>query len=104
MKTWQVYYSEPAESDLEDIYCYIAEELQAPDTALKLTKRIMDRIGKLDEMPKRHPVVRNAKWNERGLRRMNVENFAVFYLPDDDERIVNIVRILYGGRDMDEIL
>jgi len=104
MKTWRIHYSEPAESDLEDIYCYIAEDLQAPDTASGLTKRLIERIEKLDVMPKRYPVVSNAKWSKRGLRRMNVENFAVFYLADDNSQIVNVVRILYSGRDIDEIL
>ena len=40
-------------------------------------------------------------WRSRGLRRMAVDNYCVFYIPDNDARTVEIIRVMYGGRDID---
>ncbi len=37
-------------------------------------------------------------------RIMNVENYLVFYIPNKDEEVVNVIRVIYGGRDIDEVL
>jgi len=104
MNVWMIEYTEPAEADLDDIFCYIAENLHAPGTAKEQIRRIIERISKLDAMPKRYPLYNKGKWRALGLRRTIVDNFAIFYLPDDAGRIVTIIRILYGGRDIDEIM
>ena len=54
--SWQVLYTKRANEDLQNIYRYIAEELKVPDTAQKLTVKIMDKIDTLNEMPKRNPL------------------------------------------------
>jgi toxin ParE1/3/4 len=104
MKIWDIEYARSAETDLDDIYRHIAESLSVPDIAIKQIRRIVERVSKLDAMPKRYPVYEREKWGSIGLRRTNVDNFAVFYLPDDVRYTVTIVRILYSGRDIDEIL
>lgn len=35
---------------------------------------------------------------------MPVDNFCVFYIPDLDRQTVSIVRVMYGGRDVDSVL
>ena len=35
---------------------------------------------------------------------MTVDNFIVFYIPNAEEKIVTIIRVMYGGRDIDEQL
>ena len=61
-----------------------------PDTAKNQTRRIMDAVNSLDEMPMRYSLYRNAPWHSRGLR----------FLPV----VVSIVRIMYGGRDVSKQL
>ena len=34
------------------------------------------------------------------LRLMPVDNYVVFYIPNDERRVVNVVRIIYGGRNI----
>ncbi|MEE3473427.1 MAG: hypothetical protein VZR24_22590 [Butyrivibrio hungatei] len=36
------------------------------------------------------------------MRRLNVDNYAVLYLVDEDHERVEIIRILYGARDLDK--
>ncbi len=39
-------------------------------------------------------------WHSRGLRIMPVDNFHVFYIPNKETTIVTIIRVMYGGRDI----
>lgn len=94
---WNVVYSAQARSDLRKIYEYIAYDLLVSEIAVGQTRRIMKEIRLLDEMPMRHPVYKDEPWNSQGVRYFPVDNYLVFYLPDESQSIVNIVRIMYGG-------
>ena len=37
----------------------------------------------------------------RRLRAAPVDNYLVLYIPDDDTQVVTIIRVMYGGRDVD---
>lgn len=102
--SFHVVYSAEARQDLRDFYQYIAFELLEPETAAGQANRIMNEISSLDEMPMRHRRYEEEPWYSQGLRVMPVDNYLVFYLPDETNEIVNIIRIMYGGRDISKQL
>ena len=102
--TWNVSYAQRARNDLRGIYEYIAYNLFVPTTAKKQVRAIMEEISKLDENPLRFPIYRNEPWKSKGLRSFHVNNYMVFYMPDEAKRTVTIVRIMYGGRNIDKEL
>lgn len=102
MNIWDVVYTEQAENDLRGIFEYIALYLFEPGVAKTQTKRIMEAISKLNELPFRHRLFENEPWNSRGVRAMPVDNYLVFYLPVEDKKTVVVIRIMYGGRDIDK--
>ena len=89
---------------MRDIYEYIACELLVPETAAGQTERIMKAIRSLEQMPMRHRLYEEEPWHSQGLRVLPVDNYLVFYLPDENSATVNIIRIMYGGRDIDKQL
>ena len=97
---WKIVYSAQARLDIRNIYEYIANELCAQDTAANQTRRIMQNIRKLDELPMRFHVYEEEPWHSMGIRFFPVDNYLVFYLPIEPDETVNIVRIMYGGRDI----
>ena len=97
---FNVVYSSEARQDLRDIYEYIAYELLEPDTAAGQTNRIMKVARSLEQMPMRHRLYEEEPWHSQGLRFLPVDNYLIFYLPDETNNIVNIIRIMYGGRDV----
>ena len=97
---FNVVYSSEARQDLRDIYEYIAYELLEPDTAAGQTNRIMKAARSLEQMPMRHRLYEEEPWHSQGLRFLPVDNYLIFYLPDETNNIVNIIRIMYGGRDV----
>ncbi|OPX44773.1 plasmid stabilization system protein [Ruminiclostridium hungatei] len=64
----------------------------------------MKAIRTLDEMPMRHQLCTDEPWISQGVRYVPVDNYLVFYLPDESKNTVNVVRIMYGGRDVREQL
>lgn len=102
--SWNVFYTEKAENDLRAIYEYIAYSLLVPMTAKKQVKAIMGEISKLDENPLRFPLYKNEPWRSKGLRSFPVNNYMVFYMPDEVKKAVTVVRIMYGGRNIDKEL
>ncbi|MGN1113372.1 MAG: type II toxin-antitoxin system RelE/ParE family toxin [Acutalibacteraceae bacterium] len=97
---WNIVYSDKARQDLLGIYTYIADELLAPKAASEQTKRIMKAIRSLEEMPMRYRLFDDEPWHSKGLRLFPVNNFLVLYLPVKADGTVNIVRIMFGGRDI----
>lgn len=98
--SWNIVYTAQARQDLRDIYEYIALELLAPENAARQTQRIMKAIRSLGEMPMRHQLYGEEPWYSRGVRFLPVDNYLIFYLSEETQNTVNIVRIMYGGRDV----
>jgi toxin ParE1/3/4 len=104
MNTWKIVYTERAEYDLRGIYEYIAFFLLEPEIAKKQTRRIMDAVAKLNQIPLRCPLYEKAPWRDRGLRVLQVDKYLAFYLPIATRETVAIIRIMYGGRNIEEHL
>ena len=96
----EVIYSARARQDLRNIYEYISYDLLVPETATRQTRRIMKEMRLLDEMPMRHRLYDDEPWHSQGVRFFPVDNYLVFYLPDETKNTVYIVRIIYSGRDI----
>ena len=108
MRQYTVAYTERAEEDLRGIHEYIAGILLAPVAAGKQSSRILNAIAGLDQMPERFRLYDNEPWHSKGLRVMPTGNYLVFYVsvesPSEPKGLVSIIRIIYGGRDVDEEL
>jgi len=98
---WNVDYADSAKQDLREIYQYVSYVLLEPAIAAKQTDRIMDAADSLDNMPMRHRLYDKEPWRSMGLRVLPVDNWVVLYVPDEAKRIVKIIRVIYGGRDID---
>ena len=98
---YEVFTTEQAAADLRAIFEYIAYELLAGENAIKQLNRLEEAILSLDEMPERYHLYDKEPWRERNLRIMPVDNYLVFYIPQDDDKTVTIIRVMYGRRDID---
>lgn len=55
-------------------------------------------------MPMRFREYDTELWRSKGVRIMPVDNYVVLYVPDDEKGIVTVIRVMYGGRDIDREL
>jgi toxin ParE1/3/4 len=104
MNSWKVVYTEQAARDLRGIHEYIAFSLLEPEIAKNQTRRILDTVAKLDQMPLRCPLYEKEPWHSKGLRVLPVDHYLAFYLPVQASKTVAVIRILYGGRSLEEQL
>ena len=93
-----------ADNDIRNIYEYIAYELQSPENASGQLDRIEKCIMSLDDMPERYRFYDREPWKSRGLHIVPVDNYCVLYIVDNDDSTVSIMRVMYGGRDIDDQL
>ena len=98
MKCYHVRITRHAMEKLRDIQTYIAVRLGSPLTAERQRDRLLDAIGRLSGSPNRFRVVDFEPEHSRGIRRMNVGRYAVFFVVDDDTVIV--LNILHGMMDI----
>lgn len=43
-------------------------------------------------------------WYSWGLRFVAIDNYIAFYIPDIEEQVVTILRVMYRGRNIEEQL
>ena len=99
--TYHVALTEQANSDLRGIYEYIAFSLLEPENAAGQLDRLEENILKLTDMPGKFKLYEKEPWRSRGLHQMPVDHFIVFYIPDDEEKTVTVLRIVYRGQNID---
>lgn len=93
-----------AADDINGIYEYIAVSLGEKDIAVNMINLIEKNILSLDEMPGRYRLYENEPWKSRGVHIMAVKKYLVFYTVDNGSQTVNVFRVIYGSRDIDNIL
>ena len=91
--------TQQAQLDIKIIYEYIANNLMEPEIAEKQYTRIENAIYTLDKMPERFRQYEKGPWQSRNLRIMPIDNFLAFYIVDNANCIVTVIRIMYGARD-----
>lgn len=78
---------------------YISKSLREPETAKRWTTYLQKEISALDRMPARYPLTDQEPWRSKGIRRMMVKSFIVYYLILEDDKTVWITAVIYGRRD-----
>ena len=100
MKKYEVIISDHADEDLREIYEYIAFELCSPGNAIGQLERIEKAICKLETSPEKHRIYEEEPWRDYNLRVLPVDNYCIFYIPDNDTLKVTVIRVIYEGRDI----
>ena len=88
-----------AAEDLDKIYAYISDALDAPVAAQNLMDKIEKSFFSLCRAPHRCELSRNEALKTKGYRRLVVDNYIALYLVDDLGKAVVITRVFYGAMD-----
>ena len=98
MKQYTVQITDKALADMEEIYNYIAIQLQAPENAMGQYNRIAEAIEGLHVFPERAKLMESEPERTMGLRQLAVNHYSVFYVIEDMQVIV--IRVLYSAMDI----
>lgn len=99
MDFYEIVITPDAEADLFEIRDYIAYTLLVPDVALNYIRTIRTEMQKLSYMATSFAMIESEPWHSRGVRRIIVKNFYIYYRPDDSAGKVYILNVIYARRD-----
>ncbi len=102
MKKWNITVTPEFRDDIRNIHSYISCELLEPESARNVTDRILKAVGSLSELPLRYPLYEKEPWYSRGLRKMSVGNYVVFYLTNEESSTVIVLHVFYAGRNIEK--
>lgn len=91
---FNIYVSKRAENDLKEIVLYIKEKLEEPNIARNYSKLLKEKIKTLEHFPERFAIIDDFR-----TRKLVIRNYVVFYSINEENRVVNVKRILYGATD-----
>ncbi|MBR7621491.1 type II toxin-antitoxin system RelE/ParE family toxin [Phenylobacterium sp. 20VBR1] len=95
--SWEVRRTRRAEADLVDIWIYIAAD--SPAAAERVILKLEAAEGRLAEFPEMAPLREDLL---PGVRAWAVGDYLIFYRVEPDA--VEILRILHGARDLDDLI
>jgi addiction module RelE/StbE family toxin len=93
-----------ASEDLDKIYRYITEELYAEKATADLLDKIEASVLSLNEFPFLCNYVSDEYLKKKGYRKLIIDNYIAFYLVDEEERQVVVMRVLYGSQKYESLL
>ena len=97
-------FTEKAEQDLDEILRYIAVDLVNPTAAQNLGRKVFEKIDMVRTFPESGAPVDNEFLADKTVRKLSVDNYVIYYKPHYEEKVISIIRIVYGKRNLDEIL
>ena len=92
------------DDDIDSIYQYIKENLEAPMAAENLMKEVKQKLEYLKEKPMVRPIIKDELIAALNLRAIKVKNYVVYYSVNEKRQTIRLVRFLYNKRDWINIL
>ena len=101
---YRLKFTPKASEDLEQIYIYISQKLFSEVAADNLLEKIENSVMQLECFPYSCSYVSDDALKSKGYRKLIVDNYIVFYLVNEMEKQVVIMRILYGAQAYQDLL
>lgn len=88
-----------AQEQMQEIAHYIADSLQAPETALRMLDTLEKEITSLSRFPNRIALTEEEPWRSYGIHKMPVKNYLIYFWIDEIAHKVQVTAVVYGKRD-----
>lgn len=89
---------------MQEAIWYISKSLLEPEIAGRWADFLKAEIASLSTMPARYPLTEQEPWRTKGIRKMRVKNFVVYYLIKENEKEVWVTAVVYGRSDQIRVL
>ncbi len=97
MEKYKIKLSKDARIDYLNIIRYIKYSLVEPIIADRYAKLIKEEIQKLEYNPQKFAIIDLNLKDNSNIRKLVIKNYIAFYRVNENEKVVNIERILYGA-------
>ena len=100
--TW--FLTATAEGDIDDILSYIAGVLHNPEAAAAFADKLEEELDTLCKSPKNGRLVENDYLRRDDVRRILIDNYIAYYIINEKEKAIIVLRVVYGKRDQTPIV
>ena len=104
MTNYQIEIGAQANADIVETINYIGQVLQEPRTAGHLYRLIKEEIFSLEHTSERYPFEDDDRLRVLKIQKLLVKSYKILYFVNQDQRIVQIARVIYAGRDVSKLL
>ena len=104
MKKYIVEVSETAEQDLENIISYLRYTLSGDIVAEKYKILFKQTLKDLEDEAGSMPILSEELTGHKNIRKINVRNYIIFYIVDDEKSKAFVVRIGHAFMDWEKYL
>jgi addiction module RelE/StbE family toxin len=104
MKKYIVEMSETAEQDLDNIISYLRYDLAGEIIADKYKLLFKQELKKLEDIAGNMPVLDENITGHKDIRKINVRNYIIFYIIDEEKNKAFVVRIGHAFMDWEKYL
>ncbi len=99
MINYKIIITEKAMNDIWDTSSYISNDLLQPLAAERLIEKFQTTIASLSQTPTRHELVKDEEISRKSIRKIFVDKYIIFYIINDFDLVVAVIRVLYSKRD-----
>lgn len=96
---YQLVFAPRAQADIEEIMYYITYVLCNPFAAIALNSKINEILDLVCYNPFMYPLIYSDLVKYQTMRKIVVDNYLVFYNPDETAKKITVFRIVYGRTD-----
>ena len=104
MDMYRVDWLKSAKTDLAGIYRYMSKQSTRLMARMFVNVIQITAEDKLSFMPQKYRLLGDVYLAASGLRKVNVKNYSIFFVINEDEKIVNVVRVIHSKRDWINVL
>ena len=104
MKKYIVEVSETAEKDLENILKYLRYNLAGDIIADKYKLLFKQELKKLEDIADSMPILSQELTGYNNIRKVNVRNYVIFYITDEENSKAFVLRIGHAFMDWEKYL
>lgn len=88
-----------AEKDIDIILNYITNTLCNSEAAKSLATEIIKKYKRISENPYMYELYPDKLLADKGYRKVTVKNYMIFYIVNENDKTVTVMRVIYGRRD-----
>ena len=104
MKKYIVEISETAEQDLENIISYLKYSLAGDIIADKYKLLFKQELKNLENIAESMPILDENLTGHKNIRKVNVRNYIIFYIVDEENSKALVLRIGHAFMDWEKYL
>jgi len=104
MKRYVVKISETAKCDLENIISYLRDDLAGDIIADKYKILFKQELKNLEDIAGSMPILNEKLTGYKNIRKINVRNYIIFYIVDEENAKALVLRIGHAFMDWEKYL